>query len=438
MSTHSTCIRAVSLMATLVSTSVSAAQFEYSLRAGINHTDNIGLTQEDPISQTALAPGFAFTLQQQGSTLQANVVGNLEYRDYLGGAFDNQTLTQLAGEANWTMLPERLDFSVMDYAGVQPLSSFSSNAPDNQQQTNVLTLGPTLRFRLNATLRGQAELRYTNSRASKTKDFNSSRGKAALRLFKDLSPNAWLSANAETERVTFDNEASGSAYERTQLFASSATHSNQVDVDASLGWSRLSFDDAASVDTPLARLRLAWRMTPSSTLALRIARQYADAAEDLIAQVGQNIGAPGSPAPMPSSINTGNAVINSQIYIERRLEAIYSYDGSRFAWQVAPLYRKFDYVNDSSFNQRGRGGSASLGYRVRPQTTLSAFADTESLRYESRARTDRTTNLGIALIDQRTEHWSWTASLTRYLRHSSVADASYHANVIYLGLTYRR
>ncbi len=438
MSTHSSCIRALGMTLAIVSTSVSAAQFDYGWRVGGGHSDNVGLDETDRVSQNVLIPGFDFSYQQQGSALQANVVGNLEYRDYLGNAFDSQKLAQLAGQANWTIMPQRLDFTVRDVASVQPLSTFSSNAPDNQQQTNVLALGPTLRFRLGETLRGQAELNYTNSRASKTSDFDSSRGMLALRLLKNISPTAQLSANAETERVTFDQDSTSPAYNRTQLFVGSVSHLSQFDVEASVGWSQLDFSHADTVDTPLLRLNLAWRASPRSTLAFNAARQYADSTQDLLSQLGLNSDTLAATAPLPSNIGTGNAVISSQVYIERRLQVEYTYNGTLLSLTIAPLYRKLDYVNDPASNQTSHGGSAGLDYRLRPRLSLSAFANTESRRYDSLARTDRIRNFGVSLTNQRTEHWSWNVLFTRRLRSTAAIDASYHANEIYLGVAYRR
>lgn len=439
MSTHGTRIRVLGSMLAITTTSASAAQFDYGWRVDVGRSDNIGLTETNPISQTVLVPGFDFSYQQQGATFQANVVGNLEYRDYLAHAFDSQKLAQLAGQANWTVLPQRLDFAVRDVASVQPLSTFSSNTPNNQQQTNVLALGPTLLFRLNDTLHGQTTLSFTNSRASRTHEFNSSRGALALRLIKDLTPTTELSGNAETERVTFDHGNGNPAYNRMQVFVSSLSHFSQFDVNASVGWSRLELSHASTVTSPLVRLDLDWRMTPSNSFALRAARQYGDAAEDLIAQLDQGSDMSAfSKGPQPSNIETGNAVISSQVYLARRLEAIYTYGGERLTARVAPLYQELTYIKDPTNNRRGRGGSAGLDYKLRPRTTVSITGNTESLHYLSLARTDRTTNFAVALTDQRTAHWSWNVSFTRRLRRSDFAGASYHANEIYLGVAYRR
>lgn len=43
------------------------------------------------------------------------------------------------------------------------MSTLSTNVPNNQQQIDMLMIGPTLHFRVADTLRGQAELRSTDS-----------------------------------------------------------------------------------------------------------------------------------------------------------------------------------------------------------------------------------------------------------------------------------
>ena len=45
-------------MLVIASTGASAAQFDYGWRVGVGHSDNIGLTETDPISQNMLIPGF--------------------------------------------------------------------------------------------------------------------------------------------------------------------------------------------------------------------------------------------------------------------------------------------------------------------------------------------------------------------------------------------
>lgn len=462
MPASSTLGRAVTLALAALSGTAAAAQFDYSVYAGIEHSDNVNLSESSPVSQSILIPGINFTYAQQGSAVQANVAGALEYHDYLGNAFDNQTFVQLTSQANWTVLPQRLDFTVQDFAGVQPLSTLSSNAPNNQQQTNVLALGPILHFRFGDTLRGQAELHYINSYASKNKQFNSSRGEAALRFFKDLGPSDVLSLSLESQRAKFDNTAGnpgsnpggvtrGSDYTRNELFANYIRTLAHFKLDVALGWSQINFNGAPTVSTPLTRVTLGWQPTTRSSFAITATHQYSDAAEDMMLQPGQIVAGAGAQlnnntigptGPLgqvaPGGINTGNVVIDPQVYLDRSLEGNYTFTTELLTLSVAPLYRRLSYLNDPTFNQTGRGGSAGLGYRLTPSVSISAFVDSETITYHALDRRDKTSDYGVSLTDRRTAHWSLQASLVHRQRDSTVPGQGYSDNEIYFGVVFKR
>jgi hypothetical protein len=452
---------AIGLALIAASGAASADQFNYMLYAGLEHSDNVALSATNPVSQNVLIPGINFSYVQQGSTVQANVLGTLEYRDYLGNAFSNQTLAQLSGQVNWTVLPQRLDFTVQDYAGVQPLSTFASNAPNNQQQTNVLTLGPTLHFRLGDTVLGQAELRYINSDASETKQFNSSRGEAALRLFKDLSSTAQVSLNLESQSVDFQDSTAPAPYfngdpiaglqgtynnpnyTRNELFGHYVSKLPDLTVDASLGWSQIDFHDAPSASTPLASITLSWLATPSNRFSATAVHQYSDAAQDMILR------APGQAAfgtdaattntlVTPLGINTGNSIIDSQVYLDRHVELVYAFSSERLSLSVSPTYGHADYLNNPVFNQTDTGVSTAINYRLTPVMTLFGFGTGESVTYRTLDRRDRTSDYGIGLARQETPHWSWRVSLSHQQRTSTVTGNGYTENEVYFGVIYKR
>ena len=444
-----TLARMVALAFAAVPGSVFAGTLDYILYAGIERSDNITLSSTQPVSQNELIPGLGFTYTEQGSVLQANIIGALEYHDYPGNRFDSQTQTQLAGQVNWTVLPQRLDFSVMDFAGIQPVESLASNSPNNQQQTNVISLGPTLHLQFGNALRGQVELRYINSQASKVTDFDSSRGVAAFRLFRDLSPTDQLSANVEFQRVTFANSSTSSNYNRNEFFLGYTSKLAQFDSELMLGWSQLKFDHAPNESNPLVRVTVGWQPTMRSRFTVAGTYQYADAAQDMMLAPVQAIGDLGAAqnlALIPGQafngagggISAGNAVVDSQVYLERMLQVDYGYTTERLTLSIAPLYRKLHYLNDPTFDQVGRGGSFELAYRLRPTITLSAFATLEKLTYQSLDRHDRTTRYGLDLRHQWTPHWSWHASVVQQHRNSNAAGQSYHENEIFFGVVFRR
>ncbi len=447
---------AIALAMTSFAARAADGTLDYSVYAGLMHSDNVSLSATDPISQNVLIPGINFSYVQAGSAVQANVAGTLEYRDYLGNAFSSQTLVQLSSQVNWTIMPQRLDFTVQDFAGVQPLSTLASDAPNNQQQTNVLTLGPTLHFRVGDTMLGQAELRYVNSDASKNKEFNSSRGEAALRVFKDLSATAQLSLNLESQRVVFADPAAASSafyipgaattdpnYNRNEAFGHYVSKLAQVDVDLALGWSQIAFSSAPDASTALARLTVGWRATPNHHFELTAVHQYSDAAQDMILQQpGQTVFGTDVRQPTafisPLGIATGGSVVDSQVYLDRHVEGTYAYSSERLSLSISPQYGHSNYLNNPFFNQSDRGASAAINYRLTPLTTVFGFGNQQSITYSSLDRRDRTTDYGVGLARQETPHWSWRVSLTHLRRSSSVPDNSYSENEIYFGIVYKR
>ena len=114
MAVRTTLARSVGLALAACSGGAWAGDFNYSLFGTVEHSDNIGLTSNNQIGSNVLMPGVNFSYTEQGSTLQANVTGSLEYRDYSTSAYDNQTLAQVSALANWAMVPQRLDLYVQD------------------------------------------------------------------------------------------------------------------------------------------------------------------------------------------------------------------------------------------------------------------------------------------------------------------------------------
>jgi len=439
MTSRGSLARIVALLPMLVlSTAAEAVKLDYQVEMGIEHNDNVNLSEDDPVSANVLRPSLGFTLSQEGSTIQASANGLLEYRDYLGGEFSDEFRSQLAGHLNWTVVPERLNMTVEDFLGVQPINPLVANAPNNQQQTNVFAIGPTLSFRFGPTVRGQAELRYINSYADETKEFNSQRVSAAMRAIKDLSATSTISANVVDERIDYTESDSGPDYNRYSAFGRYTRNWTRVDLVADIGysWLRYSGNSIDDRDNPLGRATLTWRATDRSSITGDFAYQFSDAASGML--VTGDLG-----STIPTNISTGDATVTSQPYLERRLSLGYAYRGDRLGFSVTPTYRKLDYgtsdvLEGTNLDQTGKGGSATLSYLLRPLLSTGLTATGENLRYDEIAREDKTWTITAFLRQQWTRNWSWRTELTHYKRDSSAAGQSSDQNIIYFGVTYTR
>lgn len=420
-------------LAGIVATSAQAAPaFDYSFGLGVQHEDNINLSSTDPIAQTALVPTFGFTVDQKGAALQAAAAGTLEYDDYLGGAFADRTRSELAARVNWAAIPGRLDVSAEDYLGVQPVDVLARNTPANLQQTNVFAVGPTLRFRFGEPLRGEADLRFIDSRASQTKEFNSTRGLFALRVIRDISPTSSLSANAQMQSVRFDEDAIQPDYRRFDIFARWQSRLPHLDWNLALGASRVASNGGLdNLTEPLLRGSLDWHASARSTFTVEADRELSDVTQDLMTD-------PRLVAIDAPRVNPGSSTVGSQLFLEHRVAAAYAFRDTRWTVQAAPFWRTAEYEIDPTQDQTGYGGQVEASYRLRETLSIGARAIEETRDYDQISRRDKDLVYGFYISGNWTAHWGWRAEVQRRERHSTAVDSSYNDNVQMFTVSYHR
>lgn len=413
--------------------------FDYAIGLGVGHTDNLNRSATDTVGQSILEPSFNFTFNQQGSTLQTQVVGLLQYTDYLGGYFGNEFRGQLTGQMNWVVSPQRLNYVVQDYSSVEPVNTRYGNTPANQQQVNVFATGPTLAFRLggDSGWQGQADLRYINTTASKTKDFNSDRGMGALRLIRDLSPTNHLSFNLEGAAVDFSNAglfASATRYDQYNAYARYESHLAHVDLDFALGGSRVDFSQGQpSHSGMLARASIAWRVDARNTLQAGGVDQLADATADLVQP--PNLASAQLTTP---TILVGRTVISPSVFRDRNVNLGYAYRGDRFGFTLSPYYGQLRQLNGNDQSRNGYGVVAGMTYLLMPLTSLGVSVGDQTTQYISDHSRDRDRTVAINLSKELTPHWSWSVAFRHDQRHSTRAGFGYTENEVFAFLYYRR
>ncbi len=424
---------APALLLAFVSSDVFAVRLDYTAEIGYLHSDNINLSATDPVSDNLLIPRVGFRLTEAGSAVQAEVNGLLEYRDYLGGAFGNEFRGTLDGVVDWTLIPERLKWNFADNLGLNPINLRLPDTPGNLQQTNVFSTGPTLQFRLGPTVIGLAELRYTDSYAEKTKEFNSGRFSGALRALIDLDPTRRLSGNLEAAKINYDNDSLQSDYTRYAGYAGYTQKLTQLDLGAALGYTYLDFDSGGHASGPLARTTLDWRASARSTFGLGAYWEFSDAAQSLAAgSAGFANGLDG--------VAIGGAIISPDVYEDRRVEARYGLETARISLTTAVSAGRIRYERSiaTGSNRNEYGGRLDLGYRLRPNMTLGVLAGVIRRDYQSGDVDTRDSLYGAYLRQQMSRHWGWRVDVNRSERHSQGDNLSYDENTAYVRVIYTR
>jgi hypothetical protein len=412
-----------------------ALRIDYVVDLTVERSDNLLLTENDPIALTTLRPGIGFEITHDSSTLQTRISGRTEYRRYGDDRFDNVVDGALTGRMNWVAIPDRLSFSVVDSLALQPVDTLAPDTPGNRQQVNVLSAGPTLSFDWGAGWRGATELRYVHTEAEVTDLFNSNRIDLTLRAIKPLSATSRLAFNVQTQRVDFQDETTARDYDRTELFARYTRRLSRFDLAVDLGYSRLDYrrDLSAFANTrsdPLLRTELTWRPNASHRLGARFRSQFSDVAAASLTTVAED-------TTIPTEIVTGDTIINASPYQERELAVNYAFTATRWTFGVSPYVGRRRYQDIGTFDENDRGSGFEASWRARQDLSLGFSGSLKRIDYLNLSREDETLRYGGYIRYDRTAQWSGILSLARYTRDSSVDSQNVSQNIVGLTLSYR-
>lgn len=410
-------------------------RLDYRFGFGIEHSDNVRRAPTDPISETVLLPTVAFALSGDGDRFSVQAAGDAEYRDYRDGSFDSELRTRLGLSAAWRILPERLSWNFEDYLGRQPIDAFAIDRPDNQQRTNVLVTGPTLSLRPDPRTRVLSELRYINSWAQRTREFNSDRWSLALRGLRQFSATQTGSAHLEYTDTRFDlPSATVQSFERLDGFLRWDRRAARTELSADVGASRIDFEDAQQREGSLLRLRMRWLPDESQSVELRAARQFSDAVADLIG-AAPRLEDFELPVGLPSLRST---FLNPDVYRDTSFGVGHTRNGQRLFSRIDAYWRDQDYARSDALDQKVRGISLGLSRPLRETLSLNFYASLDRREYTLEAREDRDSLYGLAL------RWQWLRNLelelgvSRASRRSDLTSQEFDENRYFLGLIYRR
>ena len=233
-----------------------------------------------------------------------------------------------------------------DALAQEAIDSFEADSPDNRQQVNTFAIGPTVDFRMGDALDGQVELRYVDTDAEVTDEFNSSRIDLTLRSIRKIDETSQLAFNLRGQNVDFDDEITGRNYRRGDIYASYDKHLNRFDLRLDAGYSHIGYTDGLdSRSEPLLRADITWILTTAiawlskwqGSSPMRPPTPWSGCEEDAV---------------VPGSILTGDTVINASPFIERRASLDYSFTS--------------DSLHRIARSLRARTGLRGIG-RVRPE-----------------------------------------------------------------------
>lgn len=114
----------------------------------MQYTDNATKVAANKAGEMILTARAGARIDADTGPFQLDMDTSLQSIDYRNETYDNQQYFNLNATADWTMLKNRLDWKLQDFFTQQSIDSLNPDRPDNAQDTNVLTFGPNIYYRI--------------------------------------------------------------------------------------------------------------------------------------------------------------------------------------------------------------------------------------------------------------------------------------------------
>jgi hypothetical protein len=418
----------VAIACACASSAAAAANFDYEASLGVGHTDNVQRTSADENDESIGALGLRFSLDRQGSRLEADAVGNLSYLDYLDDTYDSEVLGNFAGNARLSLVPQRFEWLVEENFGQALTDPFSPATPDNRENINYFSTGPEATFAFGSQMRLRLGGRYSlTTYEDRPLDSDGVSGQVAL--IRQLSPASTFSLNGQYLEVSYDTAALNADYEQRDAFVRYDITGARTFLAIDAGYSEV--EQKALGDSQgglLLRLQASRRLSAASTATLRAGREFSNSGS-AFANL-QNTGIIGQ-EPV-AGLQTAQPFTNDYLTVG------WQFSRNRTAFDVAASRNEQTYENASVFDQTFTSFSGQFSRNLSPLSSLSLFALYSRGEFRVPDTDYEDLNAGISMSWRVSGHLSLGITYDYFDRSSDMADGEYAENRYWLSISYGR
>ncbi len=328
--------------------------------AGATHSDNIARVGANEESDTILEAGLQLGFRREGR-LDTDVSVDLRYLSYLDETFDDELVGGLSGSFSFAFVPDRFMWVLDNDFGQSFIDPRDVETPDNRQNLNYFTTGPTvvlpLGSRTNLTISGRwSDVDYEES------DLDNQRLMGQVQLAREMSDSSSLSLDLSSQRVEFDQSPPNSDYDLHTLALVYRASSARTTLAVSGGMTSLH-DFGDSSDGPLLDVMVTREVGARSRLTLNVGTRFFDSAESF--RRDREL--------LDIEIGNESAVPAGDAFQQEYASLGWELTGSRTSLRLAADWRDEDREVDSEFDRESRGLDTSVSRRVGSRTTASLF-----------------------------------------------------------------
>lgn len=339
----------------------AALDLGYEASLAVGRSDNIRRTPTNEQEEDIAAAGLQFSLDHLSPRVRARAVGDVAYHEYLDDTFDSDFIGNVAADASFAIAPERLEWMIADSFGQVLSDPFSPASPDNREDINYFTTGPTAMFALGSQNRLRLTGRYSLVGYEESQ-FDSEATSGEIGFIRRLSAASEVSLNARAQQVEFDDSALDTDYDETSAFVRYEVTGARTHLGLDVGYTELERDAAAgSEDGLLLRLDATRRLSASTTASISAGREFS------------NSGSVFAASQQSSGISLGAAPgrQTAQPFTHEYVTLAWDFNRNRTAFGFYGSMSEETYDDlSSTLNQKLTSAGAHFTRQLSPQTQL--------------------------------------------------------------------
>ena len=390
---------------------------------GMGYTNNIRRVSSDEQGEGIAQAGLELAVTERTRRLDADLVSDLAYMDYLQNTYGSQIVGDARGHAALSLIEDHLTWTFLDNFGQTQPDLFAPVTPQNSENINYFSTGPDLTLRLAPTTELRLGARYVLMTYA-TSPSDSDRVSGSMALTRNIAERSSVSLNAEHEHVEFSDQSVNTDFDSDALYLAYAAESNRTKVAIDAGVNRITIAGTKE-NGSLLRLELSRKLTARSTLDLAIGRDLTDAASSFGSQkISDNV-----------SLNTQSLGTSSNPYTNEYINLGWHAVGSRTRLGASIDYSRENYVGQSSQDRDLTTAEAYLSRDLGPRLSARLVGNYTKDDFEQGGDYDEmSAAFGFSFLAGK--RLRLDLSVERYDRSSDIATNEYRENRAWLKLRY--
>lgn len=408
--------------------SALAADFDYEAQVGLGQSDNIRRTDTSKEDETIATAGTRFSVDQRSPRLEADLVGDLSYYEYLDDTYDSEVIGNFAGDARFGLIPKHIEWIVSDNFGQVSPDPFQPATPENRENINYFSTGPDLSVSLGTQSRLRLAGRYSMIDYEHSPlDLDTT--SAELAFIREVTAASSWSLHATAAQTEYAESALNADYDQTEVFGRYEVQGARTELSVDLGYTEMDRDAVAEKeDGMLMRLDLARRMSAAATARLTAGHEFSNSGAAFAAvQSSGSVSVQSASGLQTAEPFTNDYVTLAWNYFRNRTGVDFSASWNDQSYETSPALDQtlLSYRVDLR-RQMTQAMSASIGAQYSDVAFGEQVGDYDEIQ-------------GIAGLQWRLSRTlSLAFSYNYFTRSSDVATSEYSENRFFIYLKYGR